>query len=75
MSRKIAYFSAELARPAGGEDPLPTQTIPPTRNNTPLDHQPHGHVPIADVEKLFVGRKILRRTAREAKSELYLSRS
>jgi hypothetical protein len=73
MPRKIAYFSAELARPAGGEDPLPTETIPPARNNAPLDHQPHGHVPIADVEELFVGRKMPGRTARKAKSELYLT--
>src|SRR6202035_4409228 len=75
MPGKIAYLSAELTRSAGGKYPLPAQTIPSARNDAPLDDQPHGHVPIADIEKLFVRRKPPLRTARETKSELYLSRS
>src|ERR1700687_38817 len=75
MPGKIAYFSAELTRSAGGKYPLPAQTIPSARNDAPLDDQPHGHVPIADIEKLFVRCKTPLRTARETKSELYLSRS
>jgi hypothetical protein len=73
MPRKITYFSAELARPAGGKEAFPAKTIPPARNNAALYDQPHGCVPVADVEKLFVGRKAPWRTARKAKCELYLS--
>jgi hypothetical protein len=73
MPRKITYFSAELARPAGGKEALPTKTIPPARNNPALDDQPHGRVPVADVEKLFVGRKAPWRTAGKAERKLYLS--
>jgi hypothetical protein len=75
MPRKIAYFSAELARPAGGKEAFPAKTIPPARNNAAFDDQPHRHVPVADIEKLFVGRKAPWRTARKAKRELYLRRS
>jgi hypothetical protein len=38
----------------------------------PLDDQPHRHVPIAYIEKLFVRCKTPLRAARETKSELYL---
>ena len=75
MPGKVTYFSAELTRSAGGKYPLPAQTIPSARNDAPLDDQPHGHVPIADIEKLFVRCKTPLRTARETKSELYLVRS
>jgi hypothetical protein len=57
MPGKIAHFSAELARPAGGKDPFPAQAIPPARNDAAFDNQPNGRVPVADVEKLLVGRK------------------
>src|SRR5258706_236635 len=73
MPGKIAHFSAELTRSAGGKYPFAAQTIPSARNDAPLDDQPHGHVPIADIEKLFVRSKTALRTARETKSELHLS--
>jgi len=38
MPGKIAYFSAELTRSAGGKYPFPAQTIPSARNDTPLDN-------------------------------------
>jgi hypothetical protein len=75
MPGEVTYFSAELTRSAGGKYPFPAQTIASARNDTPLDDQPHGHVPIADIEKLFVRCKTPLRTARKTKSELYLSRS
>jgi hypothetical protein len=75
MPRKIAYLSAELAWSAGGKDAFPTKAIPSARNNAALDNQPHGRIPVADVEKLFVRFKAPWRTARKAKCELYLSRS
>src|SRR5260370_27010435 len=75
MPGKVTYFSAELTRSAGGK--YPPRPKPSRRLATmpPLDDQPHGHVPIADIEKLFVRCKTPLRTARETKSELYLSRS
>src|SRR5260370_11815487 len=75
MPGQVTFFAAELTRSAGGKYPLPAQTLPSARNDAPLDDQPHGHVPIADIEKLFVRCKTPLRTARETKSELYLSRS
>src|SRR3982074_1897304 len=75
MPDKVTSSSADRPRSAGGKYPCPAQTIPSARNDAPLDDQPHGHVPIADIEKLFVRCKTPLRTARETKSELYLSRS
>src|SRR5260370_25671351 len=72
MPGKIAYFSAELPRSAGGKHPFPAQPIPAARNDSPLDAQPHRHVPIAYIEKLFVRCKTPLTAARETKSELYL---
>src|ERR1700746_3920228 len=75
MPGKVTYFSAELTRAAGGKYPFPAQTIPPARNDAALDDQPHGHVPIADIEQLLVWCKTPLRAARETKSKLDLSRS
>src|SRR5260370_27330884 len=75
MPGKVTYFSAELTRSAGGKyppRPTPSRRIATT---PPLDDQPHVHVPVGGIEKLFLRCNTPLCTPRETESDLNLRRS